>query len=60
MMPAPPSLPDPSHIETRLLVVAQMLENAVAEVRRTMAEIKGDIEVPDTEPTPGDSGGKDA
>lgn len=59
-MPAPPPLPDRSHIETRLLVVAQMLENAVAEVRRTMAEIKGDIEPPHAEHAPGDTGGKDA
>jgi hypothetical protein len=42
-MPTPPPLPDPSHIETRLLVVAEMLEKAVREVRRTMAEIKGEI-----------------
>ena len=40
-MPLPPPLPDPSHIETRLLVVAQMLEQAVAEVHRAMAEIRG-------------------
>ncbi len=31
---------DPAQIETRLLVVAEMLDRAVAEVRRTMAEIK--------------------
>jgi hypothetical protein len=43
-MPAPPPFPDPSLLETRLLVVAEMLEKAVAEVRRTMAEIKGDID----------------
>lgn len=43
-MSAPPPFPDPSHIETRLLVVAEMLDQAVAEVRRTMAEIKGDID----------------
>jgi hypothetical protein len=42
-MPTRPPLPDPSHIEMRLLVVAQMLENAVEEIRHTMAEIKGDI-----------------
>lgn len=42
-MALPPPLPDPAHIETRLLVVAEMLERAVAEVRRTMAEVKGDI-----------------
>jgi hypothetical protein len=39
-MPVPPPLKDPNHIETRLLVVAEMLEKAVAEVRRTMAEIR--------------------
>lgn len=36
----PPPLQDPAQIETRLLVVAEMLEKAVAEVRRTMAEIR--------------------
>lgn len=39
-MPVPPPLHDPQHIETRLLVVAEMLDRAVAEVRRTMDEIK--------------------
>ena len=39
-MPTPPPLPDPTHIETRLLVVAEMLDRAVAEVRRAMAEIQ--------------------
>jgi hypothetical protein len=43
-MPVPvPNTPDPGHIEMRLLVVAEMLENAVAEIRHTMAEIKGDV-----------------
>lgn len=41
-MPLPPPLPDPSHIETRLMVVAEMLERAVEEVHRVMDEIKGD------------------
>ncbi len=50
-MPVPPPLPDPVHIETRLLVVAQMLEHAVAEVRRTMAEIRGSIPPDDDAPT---------
>lgn len=39
-MPVPPPLPDPGHIETRLLVVAEMLEKAVAEVRRAMDEVR--------------------
>jgi hypothetical protein len=39
-MPVPPPLHDSAHIETRLLVVAEMLEQAVAEVRRAMDEIK--------------------
>jgi hypothetical protein len=39
-MPVPPPMHDPVHIETRLLVVAEMLERAVAEVRRAMDEIK--------------------
>lgn len=32
--------PDTSHIETRLLVVAEMLERAVAEVHRAMTDIR--------------------
>lgn len=39
-MPVPPPFRDPSHIETRLLVVAAMLEKAVAEVHRAMDEIR--------------------
>lgn len=49
-MPVPPPLPDPVHIETRLLVVATMLEQAVAEVRRTMAVIRGDTPPDDDAP----------
>lgn len=45
-MPTPPPIPDPTHIETRLLIVAEMLDRAVAEVRRAMAEIRSDP--PDT------------
>lgn len=33
-------IPDTAQIETRLLVVAEMLERAVAEVQRAVAEIK--------------------
>lgn len=43
-MSGPPK-PDPSHIETRLLIVAEMLERAVTEVRRAMDEIKSDTAV---------------
>lgn len=39
-MTVPPPMRDPVHIETRLLVVAEMLERAVEEVRRAMEEIK--------------------
>ena len=39
-MPLPP--PDPSLIETRLMVVAEMLERAVDEVQRVMGAIKGE------------------
>lgn len=42
-MPLPPPLPDPSHIETRLMVVAEMLTRAVDEVNRVMDEIKGEV-----------------
>jgi hypothetical protein len=37
-MPAP--FHDPAHIETRLLVVIEMLDAAVAEARREMAQIR--------------------
>lgn len=46
-MPVPAPMRDPSHVETRLLILAEMLERAVAEVRRISAEIKSD---PRTEP----------
>lgn len=52
-MPLPPPLPDPTNIEVRLEVVAAMLERAVEEVRRAMAEMKGglrDGRPPDDEP----------
>ncbi len=49
-MSVPPPLPDPAHIETRLLVVASMLEHAVAEVHRTMAVIRGDSPPDDDAP----------
>lgn len=39
-MPVPPPMHDPSHVETRLLVLAELLERAVQEVRRAMADIK--------------------
>lgn len=44
-MAVPPPLPDPTHIETRLLIVAEMLERAVNEVHRVMTDIKGDTSV---------------
>lgn len=40
-MPVPPPMHDPAHLETRLLVVAEMLEKAVAEVHKAMDEIRG-------------------
>lgn len=46
---APPSQ-DPS-IETRLLVVAEMLERAVAEVRRAMVDVRSDIRTDDKRQT---------
>lgn len=51
-MSVPPPLPDPAHIETRLLVVAQMLEQAVAEVRRTMADIRRSTPADGSPPLP--------
>jgi hypothetical protein len=52
-MPVPPPLPDPSHLETRLLMWAEMLEKAVTEVRRVTAEMKGrSPETPDHSGSP--------
>lgn len=42
-MPVSPPMPDPSHIETRLLVIAEMLDRAVAEVHRAVADVKGGL-----------------
>lgn len=39
-MPMPPPLSDPSHIPTRLLVVAEMLDRAVEELQRAMDELR--------------------
>lgn len=39
-MPVPAPMHDPSHVETRLMVLAELLERAVQEVRRAMADIK--------------------
>lgn len=39
-MTAPPPLPDPAHIETRLLIVTEMLDQAIAVVQHLMADIK--------------------
>lgn len=48
-MPTPPPLPDPIHIETRLLIVAEMLERAVDEVRRAMEDLKGAAPISDNQ-----------
>lgn len=40
MQPVPPAATDITQIETRLLVLAEILEQAVAEVRRTAEEIR--------------------
>lgn len=52
--PKPAPAPEPGgHIETRLLVVAEMLEKAVAEVRRAMDEIKSGVTTtPPDQPAP--------
>ncbi len=39
-MPVPPPITDPSHIEQRLLILAEILDSAVAEVRRVAAQIQ--------------------
>lgn len=51
-MPVPPPFPDPAHIEQRLLVVSEMLDRAVEEVRRAMAEIKAGPPLSASRPAP--------
>jgi len=51
-MPVPPPMHDPSHVETRLLVLAELLERAVQEVRRAMADIKAGPDGIDVAPHP--------
>lgn len=52
---APPPPPDPSQIETRLIVVAEMLDRAVAEVERALALVKGEfVGQPDSSDPPDD------
>ncbi len=46
--------PDSTQIETRLLLVAEMLDRAVEEVRRAMAEIKKSEPGTEGTPAPGD------
>ncbi len=53
-MPVPPPIPDPSHIEQRLLILAELLDSAVDECRRVAAEIQG------TKRPPPDTGHGDA
>lgn len=50
---------DHANIEVRLMIVAEMLERAVAEVHRVMAEIQGQITNPDTPPPPQQKEGDD-
>ena len=40
MQPVPPPATDITQIETRLLVLAEILDQAVSEVRRTAQEIR--------------------
>ncbi len=40
-MPVPPPIHDPSHIEQRLLILAEILDRAVREVYHVMDEIRG-------------------
>lgn len=53
-MPGPKPRPQEpgGHIETRLMVVAEMLERAVAEVHRAMDEIKSGATATPPEPKP--------
>lgn len=51
-MSLPPPLPDPAHIENRLLVVAKMLERAVEEVNRAIADVKSAVADPATRQAP--------
>ncbi len=53
-MPVPPPITDPSHIEQRLLILAEILDSAVAEVRRVAAQIQTP-EPPAVDDTDGDA-----
>lgn len=46
MMAGSQHKPDTAQIETRLLVVAEMLEKAVAEVQKAMADIRSSTAEP--------------
>jgi hypothetical protein len=59
-MPVPPPMHDPSHVETRLLVLAELLERAVQEVRRAMVDIRsGPDGIGTTPPEPDPAGEPD-
>ncbi len=45
-----PMSPDSTQIETRLSVLAELLDQAVTEVRRTISEIKGGTAAADPPP----------
>ena len=51
-MAVPPPLPDPTHIEMRLLIVTEMLDKAIVELRRVTEEVK--TAGPDGPATPDD------
>lgn len=54
-MSVPPPMSDPAHLEARLLLVAEMLDHAVREVRRAMDDVRGVSHPPpadEAEPNP--------
>lgn len=51
MAPVPDRTVD-RHIETRLLIVAEMLEQAVAEVRRAMSDVRASTQTGSVAPEP--------
>lgn len=55
-MPVPPPLPDPSHLETRLLIMVELLDRVVVEARRAIDDLRADT---DTSHQPDPPGGPD-
>lgn len=52
-MPLPPPLPDPSHLETRLRIMVELLDRVVAEARRAIDDLRADADISHQPDPPG-------